>query len=222
MLAGGVGAYFLTPVLSEKLLSIVVKDVTIQNVLSDIGISLATINSIIYIVIFLVFYAIDLMICNFIAHAMIKAYRNKSENAAKIKRARSINRKAEKLARKAAWREMRSQYRDNNNWLTNIVRIFLGIITAVIVGLLILMPFGYIGENLNAVNNNEYQYIEEGFDYTLNGVIDNNIEFKVFDWLVGVTEPSVDTVPEEQLPCEHSFIEGVCEYCGEFDIPAEE
>lgn len=108
MIAGGVGCYFAVPALSNVITSAAVNETTLGTVLFNLGISLSTINSVIFMSLFLIWYAIDLMICNIIKHCLIKSYRNKSENKAKMKRAKSINPKAEKLARRAAWREMRT------------------------------------------------------------------------------------------------------------------
>ena len=108
MIAGGIGCYFAVPALSNILLGIAVESTTVSAIFNNLGVSLLTINSLIFTVLFLVWYAIDLMICNIIKHCLIKSYRNKSENKAKMKRAKSINPKAEKLARRAEWREMKA------------------------------------------------------------------------------------------------------------------
>ena len=224
MIAGGVGCYFAVPALSNIIMGATVNETTLGAVLGNLGISLLTINSVIFTVLFLVWYAIDLMICNIIKHCLIKSYRNKSENKAKMKRAKSINPKAEKLARRAAWREMKAQYKDNNNFWKRLLSGFLGSIVAVVVGLIVLMPFGYIGEDINTAADGNKQYLETGFDYTLNGIIDEKINFKFFDWLVSAEEqdPEIDTESDEiddETICEHSFVEGVCEKCGEAEVP---
>lgn len=225
MIAGGVGCYFAVPALSNTLLDIAAEGTTVSAILSNLGVSLLTINSVIFTVLFLVWYAIDLMICNIIKHCLIKSYRNKSENKAKMKRAKSINPKAEKLARRAAWREMKAEYRANNNFWKRLLSGFIGGIVAVVVGLIVLMPFGYIGEDMNKASGGNKQYLETGFDYTLNGLIDEKIDFKFFDWLVSAEEKAPEANPDEeeqeggeesQTPCEqHEFVDGVCIHCQE-------
>lgn len=154
MLIGGVGCYFVVPVISSTLIKVVViESSTLESVLTNLGISLLTFNSVIFTSLFLIWYAIDLMICNIIRHCLIKSYRNNNENKAKIKRAKSINPKAEKLARRAAWRELKAQYRANNNFWKRLLSGFIAGIVAVIVGLIVLMPFGYIGEDINKLSN---------------------------------------------------------------------
>lgn len=215
----GVGCYFATPALSKVLCAIAVEGTTLGVILSNLGISIFSINSIIFTVLFMVGYGISCIVCNIFRHFLIKSYRNKSENVAKMKRARSINPKAERLARKAEWRAMRSTYKENNKGFKKIISMLLSAITGVVLGLIILMPFGYIGEDLNKANSGNKAFLEQGFDYTLNGVIDEKIDFKIFDWLISADEQAAD----ENIPCEdHSFVEGVCEHCGEAEVPAVE
>lgn len=219
MIVGGVICYFAVPLLSNTVTNVVVSETTLGSVLCNLGISVLTINSVIFTSLFLVWYAIDLMICNIIRHFLIKSYGNKKENKAKIKRAKSINPKAEKLARRASWREMKAEYKANNTFGKRILSGFIGSIIAVVVGLIVLMPFGYIGEDINKASGGNKQYLETGFDYTLNGLIDEKIDFKFFDWLVSAEEqaPEIDDEsqePEDETECEHSFVEGICDKCG--------
>lgn len=220
MIVGGVGCYFAVPALSNFIINVAIDGTTLGAVLGNLGISLLTINSVLFTCLFLIWYAIDLIICNIIRYCLIKSYRNKSENKAKMKRAKSINPKAEKLARRAEWRNMEAQYKANNNFWKRLLSGFIGGIAAVIVGLVVLMPFGYIGEDINKLSGGNKQYLETGFDYTLNGLIDEKIDFKFFDWLVSAEEKAPESEDSEvQSPCEHEFVEGVCSKCDELEAP---
>ena len=101
---------------------------------------------------------------------------------------------------------------------------FIGSVVAIVVSIIVLMPFGYIGEDMNRASCGDKQYLETGFDYTLNGLIDEKINFKFFDWLISAEEqaPEIDTESDEiddETICEHSFVAGVCEKCGEAEVP---
>lgn len=212
----GVGIYFATPALSNIITNVAVESTTIGAILANLGVSTLTVNSILFTVMFVFAYGLMAIIYNIVRHAMIKSFRNKSQNSAKMKRARSINPKAEKLAKRAEWRDLTTQYKSSNNWFKRLISILLGSITAIILGLIVLMPFGYVAEDLNKAGKVN---LETGFDYTLNGVIDNNIDFKVFDWLVSAQEQEIEESEEPEAPsCEHSYIEGVCEHCGEAEV----
>lgn len=186
MLSFGVGCYFATPALSGVICELGANSTTLGATLSNVGVSIYSINSILFTAMFALSYGIISIICNIVKHCLIKSYKNKSENSAKMKRARSINPKAERLARKAAWRDMKAQYREHNHGFKRFVAIFLNTIVGVILGLVILMPYGYIAEDINAAKNGDKAFLEKGFDYTLNGIIDEKIDFKVFDWLVNI------------------------------------
>ena len=143
-LGGLVGAYFLVPTLSNKLYSIE----KIPEFLSYIGASLGTVNSCIFFVIFFGVYALDSMICAIVKRVLIKRLQDKKVNKAKIKRARSINPRAEKAVRIAEWRKARSQFKENRKWYTKALTWFLGVILGAVVGVIVLMPFGFIGKDI--------------------------------------------------------------------------
>lgn len=184
-IAGGVGIYFAVPAASNAILAIPAQESTIGALLMNLGVSVASINAILFAVMFLVWFGITAIVCSIVKHILIKSYRNKSENSAKIKRAKSINHKAERLAKKAAWRDMKAQYKASNRWYKRTISIVLGSIVSVLVSLIVLMPFGYIAKDLNKAANGEKAYLEEGFNYTLNGVIDD-ADFNVFDYIISV------------------------------------
>lgn len=255
-IAGGVGAYFLTPIFSNKLLGISVEVAETTSTLGTLLIgngaeftgvlSLGSFNSVVYLIIFVVFYLLGTMICNIRKHSLISRVREKSLNKARIKRAKSINPKAERIARKTEWKKMVVEYRSNLKWWRRLLSTLLGAISAVIVGFVVLTPYGFIAKDLN--KNGDKQYLVDGYNYTLNGIIQNKIEFDFDAWLVGAleveTEDEQPEAPEEpaphehvfvdgvcecgeveapvETPCEHSFIEGVCEHCGEAETPTQE
>lgn len=255
-IVGGVGAYFLTPVISNRLLGISF-EVT-ETTTSTLGalligngaefagvLSLGSFNSIIYLITFIVFYLLGTMICNIEKHIVINSVREKSLNKARIKRARSINPKAEKVARKTEWKQNVVKYKSNLKWWKVLLSTLLGAISAVIVGFVVLIPYGFIAKDLN--KNGDKQYLVDGYNYTLNGIVQNKIEFDFDAWLVSALEVESEEQPETpeepaphehvfvdgvcecgeveapvETPCEHSFIEGVCEHCGEAEAPTQE
>lgn len=222
-LGAGVGIYFATPALAGVINKVAVDTTTVGAILANMGISVATVNSILFTVMFVFAYALNALTCSIIRHAMIKAFRNKTQNAAKMKRAKSINPRAEKLARRAEWRELKTQYKSTNRWYKRLVSGLLSFVVAIVLGLVVLMPFGYVAEDLNRAGKVN---LDTGFNYTLNGVIDEKLDFKVFDWLVHAEEKAPEVEPEqpeqeEVTPCEHSYVEGVCEHCGEAEVPVQ-
>ena len=69
-----------------------------------------------------------------------------------------------------------------------------------------------MGENLISTDA-----VKEGYKYTLNGVICDIEGFDFGDWLLQLNnvEEEPEQTPEE---CEHLFVEGVCEKCGDPEI----
>ena len=192
VLGGGVGTYFLTPVVSDKFYAVE----GIETVLSKVGggISIGTINSCIFLVLFMLFYAIILMICSIVRHCMIKKLRNKRLNKLKLRRARSINPRAERMAAKAEWKALKLKYAEQRRWYHSLISGFIGSIIAVVVGFVVLMPYGYIAKDINYKGDKEY--LTKGYEYTLNGIIPD----KASDFLVHA-ETNEDEVPEvEEAP----------------------
>ena len=197
ILGGGVGAYFLTSVLSDELYAVEGVDTLLSKIGG--GISLGTINGCIYLILFLLFYVITLMVCSIARHCAIKKLRNKRLNKLKMKRARSINPRAEKMAAKAEWRALKVKYREQRRWYHALISGFIGAITATLVGFVVLMPYGYIAKDINYKGDKEY--LVKGYEYTLNGVIPD----KVSDFLVHAKEetPEVEEpVVDEEVPAE--------------------
>lgn len=208
VLGGGVGTYFLTPVISDKFYTIE----GIETVLSKVGggISVGTINSCIFLILFMLFYAITLITCSIVRHCLIKRLRNKKLNKLKMKRAKSINPHAERMAARAEWKSLKAKYREQRKWYHSLISGFIGSIVAVVVGFVVLMPYGYIAKDINYKGDKEY--LVKGYEYTLNGVIPDEVS----DFLVHAeVEVKEDEVPEVEVPvCEHTYEEGVCTSCG--------
>ena len=114
MLAGGVGAYFLAPLISNSIYEIEGMGVLLSS--PKVGISYGTINSCLFLLWFLLFYAITLMTCSIVKHFMIKSLRDKKVNSLKIKRAKSINPKAEKAVARTRWKALKSKYLEKIRW----------------------------------------------------------------------------------------------------------
>lgn len=207
-LSGGVGAYFLTPVVSDALCEL--EGVSEFLGTTGKGISTGTLNSCIFLILFMLFYVVVLMTCVTVRHFLIKKLRNKKLNKLKMKRAKSINPRAEKMAVKAEWKALKLKYNEQKRWYCSLISGFIGAIVAVVVGFVVLMPYGYIAKDINC--NGDKEYLVEGYEYTLNGVLSD----KVSDFLVHVeVEAKEDEVPEVEVPvCEHTYEEGVCTSCG--------
>ena len=187
-LCGLVGAYFVTPVLSNLLYGVE----KVPELIGYIGASVGSVNSCIFLILFMVVYGIDAIICSIVKHALIKKMQNKKINKAKMKRAQSINPRAEKMARKAEWKKAKQAYKQKNKWYTKLFSCLIGSVLSVILGIVILMPFGFIGKDINVASGKTY--LVDGFEYTLNGVIPDSF----FDWAVHNKEEVEEPVEPEQ------------------------
>lgn len=185
VIGGGVGAYFLTPVISNK----VYKINGMETVLSEFGVSKASVNSCLFLLWFLLFYAITLITCSIVRHCMIKKLRNKKLNKLKMKRAKSINPQAEKATERAEWKALKLKYKEKLRWYHRLVSGFLGAILAVVVGYIVIMPYGYIASDINA--KHDKNYLTDGYKYTLNGLIGEDAS----DFLIHCKENKED-VPD--------------------------
>lgn len=181
--------------------------------------SLTLINSIIYLIIFIIFYFIGSLVCKVFKHSFIRGIREKSANRARIRRAKSINPKAERAARRSEFKQMRLEYRASLKWWRRLISCFLGAISAFIVGFVVLIPVGQVFKFMNREGNRSY--LEEGYKYTINGLIEDKVDFDFDGWLVhGDVEVKE---PEEETPveCTHEWGEdGKCTKCG-VEKPAE-
>lgn len=222
-----VGAFFLTPAISKPILGLTVQAaaeeipaILLSDILIDkVGMSLTLINSIIYLIVFIVFYFIGSLVCKVFKHAFIKGIRGKSANKARIKRAKSINPKAERAARRSEFKQMKVEYIDSLKWWRRLISCFIGVVSAFIVGFIVLIPVGQVFKFMNREGNRSY--LEEGYKYTINGLIEDKVDFDFDGWLVhGDTDVKE---PEEEIPveCTHEWGEdGKCTKCG-VEKPAE-
>lgn len=216
-----VGAFFLTPAISKPILGLTVQAATEETsviLLSDIlidkvGMSLTLINSIIYLIIFIIFYFIGSLVCKVFKHSFIRGIREKLANRARIRRAKSINPKAERAARRSEFKQMRLEYIASLKWWRRLISCFLGAISAFIVGFVVLIPVGQVFKFMN--RNGDRSYLEEGYRYTINGLIEDKVDFDFDGWLVHGDVEIKD--PEEETPveCIHEWGEdGKCTKCG--------
>ena len=164
VLCGGVGAYFLTPIISRKFYGIEGMYTIVYGKISPY-----TIKSLIFLLWFLLFYAITLMVCNIVKHCLIKKLRSKRLNQLKIKRAKSINPRAERASRKAEWRSLKIKYAEKRRWYHRLLSTFIGLIISVTTGYIVLMPLRYIASDMGK------EYLIKGYEYTLNGVTGEKI-----------------------------------------------
>ena len=184
-IAGGVGAYFLTPVVGSGLYGVEGMGLLIDAV----GISEVTINSCIFLILFLAFYAITLMVCSIVKTILIKKLKDKNPiSKLKLKRARSINPRAERIAKKRTWKALKAKYSEKRRWYHKVTSGVVGAMIAVIVSYVVIMPYGYIAHDIN--KNQDKNYLVEGYGNTLNGLIGEEAS----DFLVDAnTETSVDS-----------------------------
>ena len=194
------GSYFLTPTLSDKLLGIAVEGRTLGSIIIPNYLSLGSVNSVLFTLIFLAFYALTLFICKIVKICLVNSLKDKKENKAKMIRAKSINPKAERMARRAAKKQLKLAYQQmKNKFWSRFFGCFIGIIVSVAVGIVTLMPFGYIAKLMN--KNGDKTYLENGYEYTLNGLIPES----VFDWTIHnkvdvKDKPVVDEETPEEEP----------------------
>jgi hypothetical protein len=192
-ISGGVAAFFVTPVLFNLITGVAVESTTLGAIINNLGISLGTVKSVIFLLVFMTIYLINLVICSIVKHCKIKALRNKKQNVAKIKRARSINPRAERAARKSAWKALKAEYKAKNTWWKRLFSSIFGAIVGVVLGFVILMPYGYIAKDIVKIDANK-NYLVKGYEYTLNGVIGDDIS----DWILhNVEEVTLGETPVE-------------------------
>lgn len=210
-IAAAVGAFFIVPTISNALLGLVVQaaegevpEILLSTILIDkVGMSLGLINSIIYLIVFMIFYLVGTIICNISKHCFIKALRSNKENKARIKRAKSINPKAEREAKKAEFKAMKNEYKSSLKWWRKLLSVIAGVISAAIVAFVVLTPVGYTFKFLN--KDGEKAYLEEGYKYTINGLVEDKIDFDFNSWLVRAEEKAEEDTPaikeeEKEIP----------------------
>lgn len=187
-----VGVYFLTPTLSDKLLGIAVEGRTLGSIIIPNYLSLGSVNSVIFTALFLAFYALTLFTCKIIKICLVNKLKDKKENKAKMIRAKSINPRAERMAIREARRQLRLKYQKmKNRFWSKFFGCFVSIIISVVVSLVVLMPYGYVADIMN--KNGDKEYLEKGFEYTLNGVIPES----VFDWVIHNDAEDIPETPAE-------------------------
>ena len=224
VLSAGVLAYFACPLLSDKLItiSLTINDTSIGllDILIANGISIGTLNSLIYFIAFIIIYLFGLLFCNLIKNvAIINKLKDKTENKARIKRARSINPKAEKIAKKTMTKTLKARFNNSLSWWNRLIAIFVYMIASLLIGFVVLIPYKFIATDLITIDTNK-QYLLNGYKYTINGLVETYIPFDFDNWLISATDKK-DESPEEppiDTPCEHIYVEGVCILCGEDEI----
>ena len=94
-----VGTYFLTTVVSDTILNITIEEITLGSLIVPTYLSLGSINSVIFMSIFLAFHAVNCLTCTIVRVCAINKLKNVRENKVKMIRAKSINPRAERMAR---------------------------------------------------------------------------------------------------------------------------
>lgn len=192
-----VATFFLAPYLANKLLGIEALEVSLGKVLETYHISQATVSSCLFLLIFLVLYLVVSIICSIEKHCLIKGMRKRATiNRAKIRRAKSINPEAERAAKRTAWKEMKASYYSTNNFWKRLASLLMGIAVAVSVGIVVIIPFGYVAKDMNY--NGSKEYLVKGYEKTLPGLIGD----KFTDWVIRAEkeEAPADEQPSEEDP----------------------
>lgn len=230
VLSAGVLAYFACPLISNKLtsLSIAINEssIYILDILKVNGVSIGTINSVIYLISFVIIYLFGLLFCNLIKNTFIlNKLKDKTENKARLKRAKSINPKAERIAKKTMVKALKVKFDNSLNWWNRLISTLIYIVASLLIGFIVLIPYKFIASDLVAIDSNK-QYLLNGYNYTINGLIEKHISFDIDGWLINAIDKGEET-PEEppvETPCEHIYAEGVCTLCGEaepIEVPCE-
>lgn len=193
------GAHFLTTTVSDKLLNITVETTTLGSLIIPKYLSLGSVNSFIFLALFLIFYMITIFVCKIVRACLINSLKDRKQNKIKMIRAKSINPKAERMARRAAKKELKREYNQlKNRFWSRFFGCIIGIIISACVSIIVLMPFGYAAPLMNRYGDKAY--LEVGYKYTLNSLIPQS----VYDWTINndvssEDNPSVEepVIPEE-------------------------
>lgn len=175
--AGAVGAYFLTPVISNLLLKIEV----VSQITTNISCGLAALNSLTLAIMFLLIYSL-ISIIILIIRVNIEKAKQIGINAAKVKRARGIDRKTDRALRKQE-REIAKMQKKmcKQNKGSQAFGIIFGILIAIIVAFAVIMPTKYIFKAVKEVQP-EIEQIEAGYEFTPIGQLDKATD--IVDMLV--------------------------------------
>ena len=183
-----VGSYFLMPVLSDKLMGV---DKVAAFAREGLGLTTTgAINACIFMLLFVAFYLVVNMICSITLHALIKKLENKKQNKAKYKRARSINPHAERVARRSAWKALKAEYKSKNRWWKRAISGIIGAVVALVMGFVVLMPFGYIAAEIE-----NKAFLAAGYEHTINGLIPDSVS----EWIVRPASLIEEPEKEEEV-----------------------
>lgn len=190
--AGAVGAFFLTPLISTMVTSIMFDSHTLLEMFNSMGVSLYTINSILFALVFLILYLVTSLVFSFIQHIFIQKLTGKfdRQNNARLKRAKSINPKAERKAKREEYRNMRSTYRSHFSWWKKLISGALGGVSTLLIAIVLLIGFNAISTDLVAQDSETNQYLLDGYQYTLNGFVEDTFDIEMGKWVVGVISES--------------------------------
>lgn len=201
-LSGGVGAFFLTPVIHDTIYGVD----GVPTIFENVGISTGSVNSILFLVFFLIFYAFTILICNIVRHFQIKKLRDKKLNNIKMKRAKSINPRAEKAVKRAEWKALKAKRKERIRWYHRLISSCIGAIIAVTVGYVVSMPYGYIAKDICAKEESKV-FLLDGFNYTLNGLVGDEVPDFLIHSEKETEVPSNEDNDEENLKTDTSIEE---------------
>lgn len=156
MLGVGVGLYFLAPVITNALLSIVRAQLQIPYLVPAI-------NSLIIFVLFMIIY----IIVSLIASAIHKKVVAKQNGIAYIRLKGKGNGKINRANKREFRRRIKEAKKQKKT--SQIVGAILGFVMAALITFVLFMPIKYMFKGLSKVNNN----FNSGFEYTVWGQLDN-------------------------------------------------
>lgn len=163
-----VGIYFLSPIISSALLKIEFISTLCTQV---IGLSSA-LNSIVFLLLYIVIYSLISIIVTFIARKCIDNKR--SINVAKRIKVKGIDRKTSRQLKREDRKALRLQRKEeikNRRKTSKIFGAIFGLLIAFISAFIVLIPFKYISKDISNTYP-EVSEIQTGYEYTVYGQLD--------------------------------------------------
>lgn len=170
----GVGIYFLSPVLTTLLCRVPF----ILNLVGTVPFAIQALNSLVYLVLFMIVYALVSLVMRLIRNRQkktnvvktVKVKSPKQKHVRKTKEERRLARENRKLRRKQI-REQRKQEEKKKSKTNKIVGAILGFVMALVIGFVIFMPIKYCFTSLRSVTP-ALDQITTGYEYTPYGQLD--------------------------------------------------
>lgn len=129
-----------------------------------------------------------------VKHFIIKGKKKElTKNRAKVRLAKAINSKGTKEDNKKAWKMLKSEFKSGKNVGTKLTSEIVGAILAVIISFVLVLPYPFVASFL-VERDAEKQYLLDGYNFTLNGVVDQMFP-EISETL---THTEIETVVEDE------------------------